>query len=126
MDAQKIMESVAAILAESGIDIETFVDYVTEGTESEGLEKTTDPIDALREGLVRAKDATGLEYEEIGKLVGGVTGGAVSHWVRGRTNPSRKNRTALFRWLRSVEDALGVDLLPADFAMIYDQDRPRA
>jgi len=119
MDARRIMEAVNQILAEANITVEEYIDFAIdrEHEKEEKTEPKPDPNQVLRAALIRAKDKTGLEYDDIGVLVGGVTGGAVGHWARGRTNPNLENRSSLFHWLRSVEDALGVDLLPGSFTL---------
>lgn len=117
MDANRIMEAVNQILAEADITVEEYIEFAIDHEKEEKIKPKPDPNQVLRAALVRAKDKTGLEYDDIGALVGGVTGGAVGHWARGRTNPNLENRFALLHWLRSVEDALGIDLLPENFKL---------
>lgn len=116
----KKQDTIAAILtiAESaGVTLDELIEYAESAHVDNEPTPKINPVQVLREGLARAKEITGMEYDDIGRIVGGVTGGAVGHWARGRTRPNKANRIALYRWITSVEDALGKDLLPEGFTL---------
>lgn len=117
MDAQKqarIIEALVAIIEESGVSREALFDRMMGDEPQSRPVPEIDPVEALREALKKAKKVTGLDHDALGRLLG-VSGGAVGHWMRARTNPSEENQARLFHWLRDVENALGVELLPAGF-----------
>ena len=118
MQDKQAFDAIEAIMDAAGISPEDMLDHFVEREEKQQPENNArEPVEVLREALIQAKEVTGLENEQIGEMINHVTGGAVTHWINGRTNPSRPNRVALYHWLRSVENALNVELMPADFLL---------
>lgn len=119
MKTEEIMPCIIALIDACGISPEDLFDRITKNEltkEAERVEQSRpDPVVILRDGIKAAKKITQMEDDDIGKLIG-VTGGAVGHWRRGRTRPEYQNRVAIMRWLRNVEDALGVEILPVNFS----------
>ena len=117
MDREKALEIIIVLMDEAEITTEDLLDRLVEDRERESSnESKRSDMEILSEALNRAKEITGLEDQDIGDIVG-VTGGAVGNWRRGRTRASRANRQRIYRWLRSVEDALAVRLMPEDFTV---------
>lgn len=127
MQDQQALEAIDAIMDAADLSPEDVLDYFAEAEEKKAQQKQKprEPVEVLREGLKKAQKATHLDNDQIGEMVNNVTGGAVGHWASGRTNPSRENRIALYRWIRSVENALNVDLLPDDFLIGENGERVR-
>ena len=112
------LQAIETIMEAAGISPEDVLDHFVEREEEQQPERgTREPVEVLREALIQAKETTGMENEQIGEMINHVTGGAVTHWINGRTNPSRPNRVALYHWLRSVENAMNVELMPSDFLL---------
>ena len=124
MQDKQAFDAIEAIMDAAGISPDDMLDHFVEQQEQDPQPKQPEvlrePVEILRDGLILAKEVTGLENQQIGEMINDVTGGAVTHWINGRTNPSRANRVALYRWLRSVENAMNVDLLP-DSLLLDDQ-----
>lgn len=124
MNRKQALTAIEAIMDTAGISPEDMLDHFVEQKEREAHDQNNhSAVDILREGLIHAKDLTGLENDEIGEMINDVTGGAVGHWVRGRTRPSRENRIAIYQWIRSVENALNVKVLPSDFSIDQNGER---
>ena len=120
------LQAIETIMEVAGISPEDVLDHFVEREEKQQPKNDArEPVEVLREALIEAKEVTGMENEQIGEMINDVTGGAVTHWINGRTNPSRANRVALYHWLRSVENALNVELMPADF-LLDDRGEPAA
>ena len=118
MQDKQAFDAIEAIMDAAGISPEDVLDHFVEQQEKQQLENDArEPVEVLREALIEAKKVTGMENEQIGQMINHVTGGAVTHWINGRTNPSRPNRVALYHWLRSVENAMNVELMPSDFLL---------
>jgi len=124
MDRKKALDIIVTIMQEAGISAESLIDHVIEyqGKDKKNNDPPKTDTEILSEALAEAKEITGLEDQDIGQIVG-VTGGAVGHWRRGRTRPSSQNRRRIYEWLRSVEGALAVRLLPVDFHVNENGDR---
>ena len=124
MDRKKALDIIATIMDEAGISAESLIDFVVDRQDKDNANSNRPKTDTeiLSEALADAKEITGLEDQDIGKIVG-VTGGAVGHWRRGRTRPSSQNRRRIYEWLRSVEGALAVRLLPGDFRINENGDQ---
>ena len=117
MDREKALEIIIVLMDEAEITTEDLLDRLVEDRERESSnESKRSDMEILSDALTEAKEITGLEDQDIGDIIG-VTGGAVGHWRRGRTRASRANRQRIYRWLRSVEDALAVRLMPEDFTV---------
>ena len=117
MDREKALEIIIVLMDEAEITTEDLLDRLVEDREREASsEPKRSDMEILSDALTEAKEITGLEDQDIGDIIG-VTSGAVGHWRRGRTRASRANRQRIYRWLRSVEDALAVRLMPEDFTV---------
>lgn len=118
-DRNAKFEIVVEYLHEIDATIEDLIEYVRE---REDVEDHSDPVEVLRRGLIGAYKTTGLEQTEIGDIIG-VSGGAVGHWMRGRTRPSKRNRIRIYEWLRAVEEVYHTQLMPRDYHINDDGDR---
>jgi len=123
MDREKALEIIATIMTEANLSLDDLLDHLAEDDPETDDERK--PMEILVDALTEAKEITGLEDEDIGDIIG-VTASAVGHWRRGRTRASRANRYRIYRWLRSVEGALAVRLMPDDFRVNENGDRERA
>lgn len=118
MDREKAFEIIVVMMDEAEISADDLIDHIVDSDRlrENRNQHTPSPMAILAEALTQAKEITGMEDQDIGEIVG-VTGGAVGHWRRGRTRASRANRRRIYRWLRSVEDALAVRLMPENFTI---------
>ena len=114
MSTQKALKAIELIMDAADITPERLVDFLLDAPPEPKPDR--EPMEILSDALNQAKSMTRMEDEEIGQVIG-VTGGAVGHWRRGRTNATSANQLEIYRWVRSVEQALGISIFPEGFSL---------